>query len=496
MHAINLYALSRISDPEIFPQFEKQLSQRETELLYKQREVESLTLFVDTLITHSAELNILNHYYYSFSIPQISKEFDLLRINDDKIINIELKSSSVPEDKIHKQLLQNLHYLSFLSCEVFVYSFMADSKTIYTVNTQNELIKVSSDILIKNLESQENCYTQDISSLFRVSNFLISPLNTPEKFLAKQYFLTSQQDSFKNEFLKITSSSNGFNFIGITGGAGTGKTLLLYDLALETAKNSRCCIIHCGSLSDGHSYLNTHLDKVDIIPIKDIDATFNFAQYQYLFVDESHRIFAGQFSLIVDKTRNLNLTTIFSFDSSQILSSKEKSRNIGALIENLPSVTLMKLSDKIRTNKAMASFIKKLMDQKSHDTYHNYPSISLVFASNENEVKNLLTQYKGEDYTFINYTSSMHYFSPYDNFRYLAYNDTHHVIGQEFDNVILIMDTSFYYDENQVLCAHTHPNPDYLYKQLLFQGLTRVREKLAIIVLDNPKLFQDILKIL
>jgi hypothetical protein len=86
--------------------------------------------------------------------------------------------------------------------------------------------------------------------------------------------------------------------------------------------------------------------------------------------------------------------------------------------------------------------------------------------------------------------------SPYDKFTNLASADTHHVIGQEFDNVVMLMDDSFFYNENKVLCTRTHPNPDYLYKQLLFQGLTRVREKLAIIIVEDFQLFQNILNIL
>ena len=61
----------------------------------------------------------------------------------------------------------------------------------------------------------------------------------------------------------------------------------------------------------------------------------------------------------------------------------------------------------------------------------------------------------------------------------------------------MLMGANFGYNEKGVLIStNAHPNPDYLYDKLLFQGITRVREKLAIIVLDNPKLFLQILQIL
>ena len=66
-------------------------------------------------------------------------------------------------------------------------------------------------------------------------------------------------------------------------------------------------------------------------------------------------------------------------------------------------------------------------------------------------------------------------------------------IAKEFTKVYAC---SFGYDENGVLRGRVHPNPDYLYRQLLFQGLSRVREKLAIIVVNNLDVFQKALEII
>ena len=59
----------------------------------------------------------------------------------------------------------------------------------------------------------------------------------------------------------------------------------------------------------------------------------------------------------------------------------------------------------------------------------------------------------------------------------------------------MIMDDTFYYDNNQRLRAKEHPNPNYLYTKLLLQGLTRVREKLALIVVGDLSLFGSIIDI-
>jgi hypothetical protein len=69
-------------------------------------------------------------------------------------------------------------------------------------------------------------------------------------------------------------------------------------------------------------------------------------------------------------------------------------------------------------------------------------------------------------------------------------HNTHNVIGQEFEGVCMILDDNWFYQYNK-LTGREHPNPDYLFEQLLYQGLTRVRSKLALIVCD-----EDILKII
>ena len=163
-------------------------------------------------------------------------------------------------------------------------------------------------------------------------------------------------------------------------------------------------------------------------------------------------------------------------------------------IEAIPPDGEYTLPKRIRTNKALQSFISNVMDLKHKSKAPmDYSSVALNYANTTQEAQLLLEYYRGKDYTFINYSKSFYSDSPYS--AYEEDFDTHHVIGQEFDKVVMLLDQSFYYDDNDILQGVKHPTPDYLYPNLFYQGVTRVREQLALIVVDNEALFDKIVAI-
>ena len=494
MNAVNLFKLTRVHDTNTFFAFEKQLSGRENLLRVKEREMYSLIRLVDILFSCGAGYETFSDFYYSFEVPQIGKEFDLLRINKNEIINIELKSEQVSDDKIKTQLVKNKYYLSHLSRKMFLFTFVDGLEQVYQLLENDELVKVPLERIFAALTNQSDCFCDDINKLFSPSTFLVSPLSTPEKFLKKEYFLTSQQEDFKRKILEELDDPHEYRVIGIAGESGTGKTLLLYDLARQYADDKgKCCLVHCGMLSGGHLLLQENIKSIDIFSADKLYNEFDFAQYKCVFIDESHHLHKKQFDILVKETKLYNIPVVFSYDSSQTLAKSEEQTAIAEQIEKLPHLMIYTLSGKIRTNKELASFIRRLFYLKAKDKYPGYPSVSVAFANDEKEAEILLKSYRQEGYTFINYTESDYYkdmFGSYSDY------DTHQVIGQEFDKVLMLMDGTFTYNKNGVLVAMEHPNPDYIYQKLLFQGLTRVRQRLAIIVIQNQMLFKNILSIL
>ena len=490
MKAINLYELTRVEDDD-FIKFEAHLSQRESLLKEKKCEIDSLKAFVENIF-ENIEYDLFSHFYFSYSIPQISKEFDLLRIGENYIINIELKSYINDIEKVNNQLIQNQFYLKHLEKDIYSYIYDSDTNTLYQL-INNRITEIEFNELINIIKNQHGLFEDNINTLFKPSIFLVSPLNDTEKFLNKEYFLTLNQSQIKED-IKKEISENHISYFAIKGRAGCGKTLLTYDIALDYANNNKkVCIIHCANLCYGHECINDNT-LLDIFPIKKC-LNIDYTNYDIVIIDEAQRIYKRQFEHIMDNAKENNLKLIFSYDEQQMINNTEVNSNIPKIIESSAMIKKYKLSKKIRTNPEILSFIKRLFNLTNDDEFKNYRNIDLKYASSINEARLILNHYISNKFQFINFTPSSYYSSSFSYYQHDTSTNTHNVIGQEFDNVIMYLDEHFYYNDNK-LYAKNHVYNKYLLKPMLLQGVTRTRNKLVLVVVDNKDLFEKLLSIL
>ena len=492
---INIYSLSRIHEELPFNIVEKHSSQKRDLQRTKVHEIESLRLFVDALLAAGVSLDECDGFFYSFHIPQIGKEFDLLKFTDRLCLNIELKSTAVSEEQILCQLLKNRHYLSHLGKRLALYSVVTDSMSCYKLSLNDELVNVDFGEIVSAVRQIKTGYTGHIDNLFRASNYLVSPLNNPSRFIQGEYFLTQAQEQVKKSVLSGVDSAFLSAYFHITGKPGTGKTLLLYDIAKTLSKNGKTVIIHCGKLSPGQYKIRNEIDNLNIVSVSELrDESFSLSDYTYILVDESHRIYTEQFDAICDSVNKNDQICIFSSDPEQVLSASETRNDIVAKIEALHLDGQFTLSEKIRTNRELHSFIMCMKDLNHRPKVPmDYSSVVLNYANTTQEAQYLLAYYRSKGFKFINYTKSNYEPSPFS--AYAGDFDTHHVIGQEFDKVVMLLDSSFFYDEDGKLQGIPHPNPNYLYPNLFYQGVTRVREELALIVVNAPELFEKVASI-
>jgi hypothetical protein len=185
---------------------------------------------------------------------------------------------------------------------------------------------------------------------------------------------------------------------------------------------------------------------------------------------------------------------IFSYDFAQALSKTEVRRNNPERLAKLQDFNEQKLTTRIRTNKEIYSFIRNMMRLYDRPLKPvDYENIDIIYANNMDESDRLSRIFRKRGYTFITFTPSQYVSNTIDH--YSAYVNSHQVIGQEFDNVVLVLDNNFRYSQKGDLEAREHPNPDYLFPRLFFQNISRAREKLCIIVLENEDLFKTLLRI-
>jgi hypothetical protein len=161
----------------------------------KDDEVDDITILAKLLRDHGCNVGHLGNFVLGYKIPQIVKEFDLLRIGKENILNIEVKRQSDP-DKALKQLLRNRYYLDATGRQVEYYSFTSDSVKLYRLEGES-LREVPVAMLAESLSGFVDHEPEKIDALFKPSDYLVSPFNATDRFLAGQYFLTNQQEEIK-----------------------------------------------------------------------------------------------------------------------------------------------------------------------------------------------------------------------------------------------------------------------------------------------------------
>ena len=283
------------------------------------------------------------------------------------------------------------------------------------------------------------------------------------------------------------------NFFAITGGAGTGKTLLTYDIAKKIINDGKkVLIIHCGYLNDGHIKLNT-IDGWIIIPIKSYSSHV-LSDYDLIVIDEAQRMYPKQMDDIIEKISIANGNCIFSYDKVQTLATWEKSKTIEEKINNITLITKHNLSEKIRTNKDIASFIKMLFNKKRNKLELQKNNIEISYFNNDDDTKEFLETLSNQNWEVLRFTPSQYNNEKHEKSALSTAETSHRVIGQEFDNVCVIIDQCFFYNEDgklQYNCkSYYHP------VKMLFQNITRTRKKVHVVIINNSEILNRCLTIL
>lgn len=160
--------------------------------------LESLICRIEENLNHNTDYSIYNYFYLGYKIPQIGKEFDLLRISEDMILNIEYKREIPNIDKIEKQLNRNKYYLNFLGKHMVLISYVQLENKLYILDN-NYIRELSIFEFINILKDNKRCKEYNLNKLFKTSDYLISPFNKTDAFMDSLYFLTEQQENIEKK---------------------------------------------------------------------------------------------------------------------------------------------------------------------------------------------------------------------------------------------------------------------------------------------------------
>ena len=501
MKSISIYTITRNQNIEQLQKLERQLSGRDHFLKMREWELESMKALTAELETCMEYVYALR-FFYSFQIPRLGKEFDLLQIKEDQIINIELKSGVVSDEAIRRQLLQNRYYLSVLGRTIHSYTYISSQNRLVRLTNHDHIVEADWDELCRALKRESPDYDENIEELFRAELYLISPLREPERFLQKEYFLTAQQRDIERQILKgIRIKHSGYYWF--SGLPGTGKTLLLYDLAMKLSVRQRVCMIHCGESGEDWRILHKRLRRIDFLSDRQLslqaekqtgtenvcaeEAFDTFLKpYSAILVDEAHLLSVEQLKILEECKKQISV--IFSSDTEDMISPEELGREISQRLASLPDVQSFHLTNRIRTNAELSSFIQNMMDLSRRKGQKGYPNIEVVYANDDTEVVCLMQGYARRGYL------------------YQTRDDQ--IAVKDVNRLVAVLDERYYYDEDGYLRAGKISEGSYEITRittsedrksnvrLLFHQLNQAKEKLAIVIKDNPSVYDTILDIL
>ena len=454
MKSISIYAITRKQNIECLQKLERQLSGRTYFLKMREWELESMKALVRELEVHMQDVHALR-FFYSFQVPRLGKEFDLLQIKNDQIVNIELKSGKVSDEAVRKQLLQNRYYLSVQGKMIQSYTYISSQERLVRLNNHDHIVEADWDQLCLALQRQSKDYEGDIEDLFQAEMYLFSPVTEPERFLNKEYFLTSQQKDIERRILdKIRKVKYGYFWF--SGLPGTGKTLLLYDIAMKLSVHQKVCMIHCGETGKEWKILHDRLLRIAFLSDSQLEECPDLKEYSAILVDEAHLLSVKELHRILELSEKHPV--IFSGDDEDVISDEEMDRTMLREIEHLPDIQSFHLTNRIRTNAELSSFIQNMMHLPEKRMVRYYPHIQVVYANDEEEAGILLKGYQNQ--------------------------------------LVFIIDERYYYDEKGYLREQRQKHQKPTAVRTLFHRLNEAKEEFAIIVKRNEAVYEVLLELL
>lgn len=413
--------------------------------------------------------NINNTFGFnvSYCIERLDKEFDLLKIGNKKVVNIELKISERDE----YQCLENYKILKkfYNDWNIDIFCYECNNNEIYQYDSSSCILEKSD---FKTLNNELGIIDNPI---IMTANFdVTSVYASPEYYIEKNYSLSKSQNQIKQ---KILETSDDEKTILISGRAGTGKTLLALDIYSYYQnigkKVTFIAPFKMNSLINNEllKRINIRTSKWFVIRPDDSDI---------LIVDEAQRLDKEHF---IGLKKHAKEKIIFFGDINQRLEYSSYFMDLYLKKSNV----CYNLNQVIRSDDTFDLFAKKVLNIsikgikgkkvdfskiKVFMNYERFPDLS--------------------EYIFIEPAKSKYYYSCENkcnnqSCKKIGYEcsnlkSAYDIVGQEYSKVAMYMCNGYYIENDHIKCINgiCYANLD----NQLYTIMTRAIEELIIIVDD------------
>ncbi len=220
------------------------------------------------------------------------------------------------------------------------------------------------------------------------------------------------------------------------------------------------------------------------MPIKNLSEQ-QISSHEILIIDEAQRIYPDQLEKIILSIQEKK-KIIFSYDQKQTLSRWEERNEIDNKIQEIKTIKIHKLSEKIRTNKEIGNFIRMFFDKNKNLNVTSTDNIEINYFKNIINATKYCESLDQDKWQTLRFTPSQYNTEHHEKYSSHTQDSSHKIIGQEFDGVCLIVDQFFFYTEDGFLDykAYSYYDP----VKMLSQNMTRARKRLKIVIINNQKI--------
>lgn len=434
-------------------------------------DVDVLLDFVSQLST-VAEDEILQNFILGYKISRLDKEFDLIKMDDNSIVNIELKEKY--EDI--KQISNNYKVLRTFNSKsnISLFCYCKKEFRIYYYDYDlNDFIE--SSIIEINNKLQNIIIPKMIDINFKV----YSVYKNPDFFLNNEYCLSKSQERIYDDIMKNIDRKP----IIVQGDAGTGKSLLSLCIHKDLIKSEKSVFLAPIKI---YTIIDSKLiSKYNISTVKEFIA--NNTIVDYIIVDEAQKITKEDFSML----KKLAQKNILLFgDRLQDI------KNIGYFnkLSSMKTINkVLNMKSIIRSNNTFVTFAKKVLNIDVSRKYEVDPQkIEIVMYKDNFDL---------QEYVYIEPLKSLHFSKCITNNQCIHKNcmkykknfkvskciDDIDSCSLEFDKVAIYLCDSYKLvlsTDNKKKIIPTKKSNIYNFEKELYLMITRAVSKLLIITDD------------